>query len=106
MLSTKAVNTLIVQDQNLQRVQNNLVAPLNQILQANVIDGVLVENVNCVANNAVNVKHGMNRTNVHVVVVNSFGGQITFSRDSRLNNNPNYVTLTPSATGSVDLWIF
>ena len=106
-LTTKAVNTFNVEDQKLSRIQQNLVTALNSVMASEIIDGVLVKSVDCVAGTPVNVKHGLNRTTVQVLVVNSFGAApIAFSRASRTGNDPNYVTLTPSATGSADLWIF
>lgn len=107
MLTSKAVNSLNVNDDKLNRIQQNIITPLTQVLESQVIDGVLVENITCVADAPVAIKHGMGRTNVHVVVVNCFGdNQISLRRASRTGNDPNYITVTPSASGSIDVWIF
>jgi hypothetical protein len=106
MFTLKKAVRLNLSDQLQQRVQNNLADAIDQTLQSNVSDGVLIQGVAVIANTPVNVKHGMGRPITHVEVCNSIGSyQVIVSRTSS-TSDPNYITIVPSASGTIDLWIY
>lgn len=107
MLSSKAIILLSPESDELTRVQDNLSRPLQEVLDAPIIDGVLIERVAVTVGTPLTVKHGLNRKNVHIVVVNSWGAApINIWRDPIVPTNPNYATINVSASGAVDLYFF
>lgn len=106
MLLVKSVAQIQIPDVIVNRVQQNIANAVNPVLITPIIDGILVKGVNVSATAATPVKHGLGRTQVSQIVVNSSPGFIQVRQDPTAPSSQNYVTLLASSTGVIDLWIF
>lgn len=91
---------------DLQKVQNNVEAAVNPIISKEIVDGNLIKNVQLRALEVIYVKHGLGRPPLGWIVVRKRGDvRIWDVQDS--NDKPkSTLALTCSHDIVVDLWIF
>ena len=88
-------------DRNLQRVQNQLLAPMTALLRCPLLDGRIMKDV-AIAATSTAVNHGLGRSPLGWIVISN-DTLATVREDSRTSAQFN---LTASAACTVDLWVF
>lgn len=108
MLTAKSVRRLRPDDYALSTVQDALAVPLESALAQPILDGNHFQTQAVVANTAFSINHLLGRTYKGVIVTRVVGANQVLLRDSTptTTDKTKTITLTPSATGTVDLWIF
>ena len=104
--SVKRFKKINTKDKELVQVQNNVEDVLNPIINANIVDGLLLKNVCLTALKANLVKHKLNRPPLGWILVRKRAdSRIWDIQDSNINTKTSLV-LTCSHDVVVDLWIF
>ena len=103
----KAVQRLILRDQNLVRLQANLAEPLEQVLRVPLIDGHLVEDV-ALTSSPLQLEHKLGRAYRGYLCTKANGQLYGLYDASDTNTQPErYLVLTYSGSATkASFWVF
>lgn len=93
-------------DNDLQKVQNNVEAAVNPIISKEIVDGVLLKRVQLSALEVVYVKHGLGRPPQGWIVVRKRADARIWDVQDANDKPKSTLALTCSHDILVDLWIF
>ena len=109
MLTTKKLTTLQPKDDDSARLQNNISAALNPLLQTPILDGVLLTNLTIPASGKLVAAHGLGRTALgYMVVFSSAAVPAPYALPADQTSPANAIMLTFSsgAGAKINLWCF
>ncbi len=98
----KSVPSVQMADNVTNRMQDNIVAPLNKLLQNPIVQGRTLSGVTLASGSNV-IPHGLGRT-LQGWIVTDVNALISVYRSAALNAQN--LTLTSSGTGTVSLYVF
>lgn len=97
------VPSLYVQNEDLKRVQENLVNKMNEILDNPLISGIRIAQVS-LSSGSNRVPHGLGRPYVGVLITKRSTGAVIY--DETPSEPRTFVQLNSSGSCVVDLWVF
>lgn len=111
MLTVKSVRTLNVSDYQLQTVQDQLVGAISSVVSQPILDGNLVPGVAVTANKQFLLSHSLGRNYRGYFVTRTQGSNnMVLLREvapATAKSDPKkIVALVPSATATIDIWVF
>lgn len=98
------VPTVHIDDQNLNRMQGNIIQGLNQLRSIPLLDGLFYRNVSLqIGSNA--VQHGLGRPFIGYIITRMTAG-VTIYNNQGTADSSLYVVLEASGAVTIDLWVF
>lgn len=109
MLNIKSLSQITTTEETENRIQGNIAAALNPVLQTPVLDGTLVERLVIPAGGKLTVAHGLGRPALGALVVDASAAVSNPYRLTADQTSPNGAAVLTFATGAgatVSLWVF
>ena len=107
MLTTKYLRRINAGDYQLNTIQDALADFAELIAKQPILDGNLFTSIAVTSGTAFTIQHGLNRAYVGYIVTRVQGAnQITVRETTSTFGNTLGLTLVPSATGTIDVWVF
>lgn len=101
------VSRLNSDNSDLVRTQDNIKRVLDPVLANKLLAGTLVQSVTCVGGTQLQVNHGLGRPPIGYFVTRVQGANQILIREASSQPNPTaFLLMVPSATGTVDLWVY
>jgi hypothetical protein len=94
---------IFVQDQTLQRVQDNIIQKVNEMAQTPISVGVLIQSVN-LSSGSNNIPHGLDKPYTGVIITKRSNGAVIYDETS--DDSRRFVRLNSSGSCVIDLWVF
>lgn len=109
MLSQKSMTEIALESQELVRFQGNVATAVNAVLQAEILDGVLVPNVIVKSNNKALVPHGLGRRARGVLIVAANAPTSSFYMVPADQTSPEgavVLSFSSGAGATISCWVF
>lgn len=109
MLTSKSLTQLTVTDNVLGRIQSNVAAVLNPVLQTPIVDGVLLQRKTIPASGKLTASHGLGRQALGAIVVLSSAAvavPYVLPADQTAPNGAIVLTFASGAGATINLWVF
>ena len=106
-LAFKSFNTISTKDDDLALVQRNVEDALNPVLISKMVDGNLLVGVSVTGNVPTILGHRLGRPVTGLLVVKARGPNHVMLKLNAATLQPTInCSVTPSATGVIDVWVF
>jgi hypothetical protein len=109
MLSSKAMPTFVLKDEETQRIQQQQDAVLNSVLATPILDGRLIQGLTVPTSGPLVVPHGMNRRALGIfVVAASAAVSVPYQLPADQTSPTGAIMLrfTSGAGATISVWVF
>lgn len=101
------VSRLNPNNADLVRVQDNIKRVVDPVLANPLLQGKLVKSISVTAATQFQLQHGLGRQPVGYFITRTQGSSSVTLYESATQPNPSsYLLCVPSATGTIDVWVF
>lgn len=105
-MTLRRFESLAVADRDLTRVQERLQDTLLPVMDASIIDGLLITDQVLASGTTSIISHKLGRDIVGWIVVGKNAAQHVYDVQSSNDNPDKFLYLTAGGTVTVDLWVF